>query len=289
MAESPAHRFGQVIGELLESVVRPQLENFCHSQGLYLDHQKRDRQARAGKKVSWMDQYGNTHDLDFVIERDGTDQQIGRPLAFIETAWRRYTKHSRNKAQEIQGAILPLAEKYRWNNPFLGTVLAGVFTEGSLEQLRSLGFNVLYFPYDSIVAAFQSEGIDIAFDEETTDRLFKQTTKKIEKTSSDVMTRIRAHLIKANQTEINAFFDALNKRLGRHVIRVVVIPLYGRVNEFMTIEDAIRFLDRHMLYEGSGEFRKYEIRIEFSNGDKVEAFIEAKEKVKEFLDFVARQ
>jgi hypothetical protein len=289
MAELPAHRFGQVIGELLESVVRPQLENFCHSQGLYLDHQKRDRQARAGKKVSWMDQYGNTHDLDFVIERDGTDQQIGRPLAFIETAWRRYTKHSRNKAQEIQGAILPLAEKYRWNNPFLGTVLAGVFTEGSLEQLRSLGFNVLYFPYDSIVAAFQSEGIDIAFDEETTDRLFKQTTKKIEKTSSDVMTRIRAHLIKANQTEINAFFDALNKRLGRHVIRVVVIPLYGRVNEFMTIEDAIRFLDRHMLYEGSGEFRKYEIRIEFSNGDKVEAFMEAKEKVKEFLDFVARQ
>jgi hypothetical protein len=289
MAESPAHRFGQVIGELLESVVRPQLEHFCHSQGLYLDHQKRDRPARAGKKVSWKDQYGNTHDLDFVIERDGTDQQIGRPLAFIETAWRRYTKHSRNKAQEIQGAILPLAEKYRWNNPFLGTVLAGVFTEGSLEQLRSLGFNVLYFPYDSIVAAFQSEGIDIAFDEETSDRLFKQTTKQIEKTSPDVMTRIRAHLIKANQTEINAFFDALDKRLGRHVIRVVVIPLYGRVNEFVTIEDAIRFLDRHMLYEGSGEFRKYEIRIEFSNGDKVEAFMEAKEKVKEFLDFVARQ
>lgn len=133
MAESPAHRFGQVIGELLESVVRPQLETFCQAQRLYLDHQKRNRPARAGKKVAWSDQYGNTHDLDFVIERDGTDQQIGRPLAFIETAWRRYTKHSRNKAQEIQGAILPLAEKYRWNNPFLGTVLAGVFTEGSLD------------------------------------------------------------------------------------------------------------------------------------------------------------
>jgi len=26
MAESPAHRFGQVIGELLEAVIRPQLE-----------------------------------------------------------------------------------------------------------------------------------------------------------------------------------------------------------------------------------------------------------------------
>ena len=38
MAESPAHRFGQVIGELLESVVLPQLESFCTTQGLYLDH-----------------------------------------------------------------------------------------------------------------------------------------------------------------------------------------------------------------------------------------------------------
>lgn len=289
MAESPAHRFGQVIGELLESVVRPQLETFCQAQRLYLDHQKRNRPARTGKKVSWSDQYGNTHGLDFVIERDGTDQQIGRPVAFIETAWRRYTKHSRNKAQEIQGAILPLAEKYRWNNPFLGTVLAGVFTEGSLDQLRSLGFNVLYFPYDSLVAAFQSEGIDIAFDEDTPDTVFRRTTERIEGTSPATMRRICTHLIRANQPAINSFFDALNKRLGRHVKRVVVIPLYGRVNEFATIEDAVRFLDRHMIYEGSGEFRNYELRIEFSNGDKVEAFIEAKDKVKEFLDFVARQ
>jgi hypothetical protein len=289
MAESPAHRFGQLIGELLEAVVRPQLEVFCREQGLYLDHQKRDRPARSGKKVSWTDQYGNAHDLDFVIERDGTDHQIGRPVAFIETAWRRYTKHSRNKAQEIQGAILPLAEKYGWNNPFLGTVLAGVFTDGSLEQLRSLGFQVLYFPYESLVAAFQSEGIDISFDERTPDDVFSQTTNRIENAPRNQMTRIRSHLVAANQAAIDSFFSALRRRLGRHVIRVVVIPLYGRVNEFATIEDALRFLDGHRIYEGSGEFRKYEIRVEFSNGDKVEAFLEAKDKVKKFLNFVARQ
>jgi hypothetical protein len=289
MAESPAHRFGQLIGELLETVVLPQLEAFCKNQGLYLDHQKKTRPARTGKKVTWADHYGNVHDLDFVIERDGTDEKIGRPLAFIETAWRRYTKHSRNKAQEIQGAILPLAEKYRWNNPFLGTVLAGVFTEGSLEQLRSLGFNVLYFPYETLIAAFQSENIDIVFDENTPDRLFQQATNKIEKASKSAMTRIRSHLVSSNQAAIDRFFDALNKRLGRHVTRVVVIPLYGRVNEFDSIEDAVLFLDRHMIYEGSGEFRKYEIRIEFSNADKVEAFIEAQDKVKEFLTFVAGQ
>jgi hypothetical protein len=289
MAESPAHRFGQVIGELLESVVLPQLEAFCRKEGLYLDHQKRDRPARAGKKVAWTDQYGNTHDLDFVIERGGTDREIGRPVAFIESAWRRYTKHSRNKAQEIQGAILPLAEKYRWNNPFLGTVLAGVFTDGSLEQLRSLGFHVLYFPYESLVAAFASQGIDMAFDEDTPDRMFRETTARIEKASAPKMSSIRDHLVAANRDAIGVFFDALTKRLARRVTRVVVIPLYGRVNEFATIEDAVSFLDQHRIYEGSGDFRKYEIRVEFSNGDEVEASLEAKAKVKDFLAFVAKQ
>lgn len=102
MAESPAHKFGQMIGELLETVVLPQLEIFCKNRKLYLDYRKKTRAIRTGKKVTWEDQYGNTHDLDFVIEQDGTDERIGRPLAFIETAWRRYTKHSRNKAQEIR-------------------------------------------------------------------------------------------------------------------------------------------------------------------------------------------
>ena len=87
----------------------------------------------------------NSHDLDFVLERGGTPDKIGMPVAFIETAWRRYTKHSRNKAQEIQGALEPLAETYRHLAPFKGAVLAGVFTEGALTQLRSLGFTVLYF------------------------------------------------------------------------------------------------------------------------------------------------
>jgi len=50
MAESPAHRFGQVIGELLEAVVLPQLDAFCKNQGLYLDHQKRPDQLEPARK-----------------------------------------------------------------------------------------------------------------------------------------------------------------------------------------------------------------------------------------------
>jgi len=289
MAESASHKFGQIIGNLLETVIRPFLEEFCSSHGLFLDHQNRKRTARKGKKVKWQDPYGNMHDLDYVIERNGSDTIIGNPVAFIEVAWRRYTKHSRNKAQEIQGAILPLSEKYKWSNPFLGVVLAGIFTEGSIEQLKSMGFHVLYFPYETLMNAFSRQGIDIRFDEATPDDNYRQCVNLIERADDDTLERIKNDLVEANKEELHRFINALKERLDRQVERVVVIPLYGRANTFITIYEAIRFLDQHRIYEGSGEFQKYEILVKFSNGDKVEGSFKSKDNVREFLKFVAGQ
>ena len=288
MAESPSHKFGQIIGNLLESVIEPFLSEFAKEKHLYLDHQKNPRKARKGKKVTWEDPYGNVHDLDYVLEMDGTDRMTGTPVAFIEVAWRRYTKHSRNKAQEIQGAILPLAEKFQWSNPFLGAVLSGVFTEGSLEQLRSLGFHILYVPYDTLVAAFAEEAIDIAFDETTPDAAFQRCVKKIELASRLKIERIKNHLEAANQEQLDTFMASLGQRLDRMVEKVIIIPLYGKSNKFTTIDDAIRFLDQHR-NEGCGDFRKYEVLIIFSNGDRVEGSFKDKAKALEFLQFVAKQ
>jgi hypothetical protein len=289
MAESPSHRFGQIIGNLLEAVIEPFLTDFATRKCLYLDYQNNPRKARKGKKVTWKDPYGNVHDLDYVLERNGTDESTGTPVAFIEVAWRRYTKHSRNKAQEIQGAILPLAEKYQWSSPFLGAVLAGVFTEGSLAQLRSLGFNILYFPYDTLVAAFAQEGIDIAFDETTPDADFHRCVKTIESATESKMDRIKDQLIRANQRQLDEFMSSLAQRLERMIEKVVVIPLYGRSSEFGTIADAIAFLDQHRIYEGSGEFRRYEVLVTFTNGDRVEGSFKDKGKVREFLQFIEKQ
>jgi len=289
MAESPSHRFGQIIGNLLEAVIEPFLTDFATRQRLYLDYQNNPRKARKGKKVTWEDPYGNVHDLDYVLERNGTDESTGTPVAFIEVAWRRYTKHSRNKAQEIQGAILPLAEKYQWSSPFLGAVLAGVFTEGSLAQLRSLGFNILYFPYDTLVAAFAQEGIHIAFDETTPDADFHRCVKTIESAAESKMEKIKDQLIRANQRQLDEFMSSLAQRLERMIEKVVVIPLYGRSSEFGTIADAIKFLDQHRIYEGSGEFRRYEVLVTFTNGDRVEGSFKDKVKVREFLQFIEKQ
>lgn len=134
MAEAPGHRLGQIIGDTLEDAIKPVLQAFADVHGLYLDS-KGTRQARSGVKCSWTDDLGNSHDLDFVLERGGSSNEVGLPAGFIETAWRRYTKHSRAKAQEIQGAVLPLLAKYAQLKPFVGVPWSGGVEEFGLHSL----------------------------------------------------------------------------------------------------------------------------------------------------------
>jgi hypothetical protein len=287
MANSPSHRFGQIIGDLLEEIMAPQFESFCNERGLYLDKKGVRGNARSGKKVSWIDKYGNSHDLDFVIEKGGSENVRGRPLAFIEAAWRRYTKHSRNKAQEIQGAILPIAEKYDWDKPFLGVILAGVFTTGSLNQMRTSGFEVALFPYESIISAFASIGINAAFDENTPDAAFQDAIDKIDIISPEVRAKLKQNLVDINQNLLDHFFAELQATLDRQIEKIILVPLHGQQSEFMTIPDAIAFVENYSedgLREGN--FRKYEIIIRYSNGDKIDASFQNKEKAVSFLHYI---
>ena len=70
MASSPSHRFGQIIGDLLEEIMEPQFQVFCNERGLYLDKKGTRGEARDGKKVTWLDKYGNTHDLGKGVKAD---------------------------------------------------------------------------------------------------------------------------------------------------------------------------------------------------------------------------
>jgi hypothetical protein len=269
MAESPSHRFGQIIGEFLESAIRPLLEQVAEQHGLYLDT-KRPRKARGGKsKVAWTDAKRNTHDLDYVLELGGTEEMTGTPKAFIEIAWRRYTKHSRNKAQEIQGAIAPLAERYADAHPFLGVVLAGVFTERSLTQLRSLGFQVVYFSYESVIAAFAAEGIDAAFDEDTPDSHLTRKVKQYEKLTARKREHIAAFLRDRHKADLEAFTSALKVSLTRTIQSVYVLPLYGLPRTLGDVAEAIAFIEKFDESKPDTEFTRYEVGVRYSNGDEI--------------------
>ncbi len=287
MATSPSHKFGQIIGDLLEEIMTPQLEHFCAKRGLYLDTKGERGAARDGKKVTWQDKFGNNHDLDFVIEKGGSKSVRGRPLAFIEAAWRRYTKHSRNKAQEIQGAILPIAEKYDWDKPFLGAVLAGVFTSGSLAQMKSSGFEVMLFPYETITAAFLSVDIDAKFDEDTADSVFQKSINEIVALPPASRGLLKDHLINANKSVLQDFLKHLSATLDRRIDTIVLIPLHGAQSEFATIAAAIEFIVAYDHKKNhSGSFWKYEVIVRYSNGDKIDASFIEKNQAVDFLKYV---
>ncbi|MDD5451724.1 MAG: hypothetical protein PHT49_07510 [Desulfovibrionales bacterium] len=282
MAVSLAHTFGQIIGNVLEDAIVSTLRKFADDHGLYLD-MKGPRAAREGKKVTWTDLYGNAHDLDFVLERGGTDEIIGIPVAFIETAWRRYTKHSRNKAQEIQGAIQVLALTHKYSCPFTGVILAGVFTNGALTQLKSLGFHVLYFPYDSIVQAFKSVGVDADFDEDTAEKDFRAKIRRWNSLSKRSKQGVADFLVRTHQQDIDVFFGALDKTVSRRVDKIVVIPLHGKETEYSSATEAIAFLSAYQSSGVQGKVYKYEIHIRYNTGDRVTAEFTTKDAAVEFL------
>ena len=184
------------------------------------------KRRRKTKKITWNDINGSKHDLDYVIERNGTENKIGDPIAFIELAWRRYTKHSKNKVQEIAGAVLPITEKYKEFAPFKGAILSGEFTEPSLKQLEQQGFHVLYIPFNNMVASFKKFGVDIFFDENTPEEDLATIVDTWEKCQK--LDEIRHDFIIANKTIIDKFNYALELSIKRQINYVFVLPLHGK-------------------------------------------------------------
>ena len=240
------------------------------------------RPARNGKrKVTWLDSQGNKHDLDFVIEQNGTDLVFGNPKAFIECAWRRYTKHSKNKAQEIQGAVIPLAETYANHKPFLGAILAGEFTAPSLQQLNSVGFNVLYISYGEIVQAYQlGANLDISYGETTSLIDLKSKADSVENLSTQQLNNVIQCLIGIIQPKMNAFLQSLQISLMRSLKKIIVQPLFGTTNIFQDSFSAQQYLNAIDLniVPNNLTCNWIFIFVEYSNGENFRA---------EFLDKIS--
>lgn len=287
MAESFSHKWGQIIGNLIQEFIRERLEDIASHHSLYLDYQKQ-RKARTKKKVSWQDRYGNSHDLDYVLERGGTEDIRGLPAAFIETAWRRYTKHSRNKVQEIEGALIPLAETYSHLRPFLGAILAGAFTQGSLDQLKSKGFQILYLEYDSIVRAFATVGIDASFDENTPEVEFQNKIAQWNNLSKTDIINIKEQILNLEQDQINTFINTLEQSFSRQIQAVTVTVLHGHAQQIITIERAIEYIQNYAETQPTtAPALKYEINIRYNNGDLINGIFQRKAEAIKFLETFA--
>ena len=259
--------------------VRNILGEVAQRHSLHLDF-KGPRATRNGQgKVTWQDGYGNKHDLDYVLERGGTEEKLGVPIAFVESAWRRYTKHSKNKVQEIEAAVMPIALTFSRHQPFCGAVLAGEFTRSALQQLESKGFGVLHIPYASILAAFNELGIDASSEDGRGGTTEKQFREKIAKWESlpqpQASDRLLAKLHALQGREVVDFKQRLEAALNRQVASVRLTVLRGHSVECADVDGAIAYLmeeeKSYRLREDGEQREAFEVQIRFNTSARIEA------------------
>jgi len=256
----------------MEQALKPVLQDMADRHDLYLDSDGARPGVRPGAHVAWTDDLGNKHDLDFVLERGGSAHKQGNPAAFIEAAWRRYTKHSKAKAQEIQGAVLPVLAK--WNNvkPTPAAVVAGQWTAPALQQMRSSGFVVLHLHFATTSRVFSDAGIDIEGLGEGTPDDFWQRQCDAYSTKSDAEKRQLAEALrKAHAREFLSFVTELEGRVMRTIDHVVVTPLHGNGKQYASVQSAIHAVESYSGGVEAAPFLRFEIRIAYTNGDVIQA------------------
>jgi hypothetical protein len=283
VADAPGHLLGQLIGGLLETATEPPLRELVARHKLYLDVKGERPGVRAGKLLSLPDGDGNKHDLDFVIERPGTDGEGGHYAAFIECAWRRYTKHSKAKAQEIQGAVLPLVQKWAEVGPVPAVVVAGQWSRPSIKQLESAGFVVLELDFQTTLETFAKFGIDIKGRDKVADQFWQEQVDRLRHLSNDELDALAATLRKDHLEDFESFIAELEKRIVRTVEIVRFYPIHGKSFEFASLDEAINGLHQYDPDADHHPLIHFEFEIIYTNGDAIRGKYTSVHSAEEFL------
>lgn len=282
---SPGHKLGQLIGNFFEGFFSSKLVNLAEEFGLYCDKKELRPKVRGKKKeVIWADNEGNKHKLDYVFEKNGAIDKQGEPVAFIELAWRRYTKHSRNKAGEIEAALVPLGHTYHNTCNLLCAILGGEFTESARKQLMSKNINILHIPYRKIIEAFLIKGIDLDYPEDATKEDKYLLVKAWESLMPDDIKDIEEVFAESISSEYDTFAQLMRNALLKKIEKIRIISLFGDEMVFASANDAITTVEKYdMAHTGKERFYKFEIYVEFTNGSKIECSFRERKETLEFL------
>ena len=243
---SSGHRLGQLIGDWFEEhFVYPLLCRAGERLDLFVDSRFVDRSVRAGK-IIWNDVDGNAVDYDAVLELGGTKDKRGIPVAFVECFWRRGSRHSKDKARDDSGKLLPMKDTYPTAR-FLGIVSAGDFTGPARELVLTRGIDLFYIPKSKIVQSFSDCHLTMDYPDKLPEIDKAAIVQEFEKSFGTYKRiEVREKLLElVGETEINSYVDRLKSRLSalpqeiRFVLRHDSQPI-----SFDSVAEAGVFLDK---------------------------------------------
>lgn len=248
MAKKPAsggHKLGQLVGDWFEEQVAVALlEEVARELGLYVDHRFKSRECRSGK-IIWSDLDDNDVDYDFVLELGGSDVKKGVPLAFFETFWRRGSRHSKDKARDDSGKLLPMRETYPTVR-ILGIISAGDFTIPAQELVRSRAIDLFYIPKTKIGEAWRTCGVDMEYDDAAAESVKAKIATQVEKklTPKRKQEIYQALIDVVGKSTFASYVQRIVAGLAAMPIEYQITPIFiGREIIFNSFESAEKYLE----------------------------------------------
>jgi len=272
---SAGHKLGQLIGDWYEQYFAlPLLEKVAKHLKLYLDHRFRTRAARESDKIIWHDEDNNAVNFDFVMEVDGSDSARGIPVGFFECFWRRGSRHSRDKARDDSGKLMPMRDVYP-SARFLGIVAGGDFTAPARALLQSRNIDLLYVPKAKIVAAFESHGLQMDYPDKLVEVEKAKLAELFEKgLSGDVKRKAAESLCEmVGETSLNTYVDRVRAALGAlpQEIRFLA-QKQSKPAVFESVVAASEFLN-HPTFDFSAPTEDFIYQITYSDGTDFERHV----------------
>jgi len=279
---SSGHKLGQLIGDWYEEYFAfPLLQEVGNNLELFLDSRFVNRNARESK-ILWDDLDGNFVDYDYVLELNGTNEKLGIPVAFIECFWRRGARHSKDKARDDSGKLMPMRDTYPTAR-FLGIVSAGDFTKPARELVRSRKIDLFYVPKDKIVSAFSACGLIIDYPDKLPEDEKAKIVEKFEAGfSSNKKLKVQQALhgligkatIKSYVDRVRATLSSLPQEI-RLILRHDSMPI-----TFETVEEATVFLNLPN-FNMRSPVESYLYQIIYSDGSEFEKSVSDLEELRQ--------
>jgi hypothetical protein len=254
-----------------EHFVLPLLQKVADHLELYLDQRFRTRTARAGDKIIWKDEDDNEVDYDFVMELDGTDDKRGIPVAFFECFWRRGKRHSKDKARDDSGKLMPMREVYPTAR-FLAIVAGGDFTAPARTLVQSRKIDLFYVPKAKIVSAFQRHGLEIDYPDKLPEAKKAALADAFERALSPEIKKQAASTLRklVGATSINTYVDRVRAALGAlpQELRFIA-QQQSKPVVFESIPEATEFL-KDPRFDFSSYAENFIYEITYSDGTEFE-------------------
>lgn len=269
---SAGHKLGQIIGDWYEEYVAlPVLQKIADDLGLFLDGRFKKRSCR-GEKILWNDADNNTVDYDFVMELNGTDREKGIPVAFFETFWRRGSRHSKDKARDDSGKLLPMKQTFPTAR-VLGIIAAGDFTAPARELISSRLIDLFYIEKQHIISAWSKHEVKIDYPDISPEELKNNILQKVVQTinkkpsiKSDVAKTlfeiIQPVTIKSYELRLIGKLGAIPQKYSLYIQNKT------RSIDFQSYSDVDIFLNQQEPNISDFEvIQLYAYQVDFSDGD----------------------